>query len=50
VLDLAERSATLTPERVEELAELPTPLVGELQGEQATRRLLGMANHLAGRT
>jgi hypothetical protein len=28
VLELAERSVTLTQERVEELAELPTPLVG----------------------
>jgi uncharacterized RDD family membrane protein YckC len=50
VLDLAERSATLTPERLEELAELPTPLVGTLDGERASRRLLGIANHLAGRT
>jgi uncharacterized RDD family membrane protein YckC len=49
VLDLAERSATLTQERVEELAELPTPLVGTLHGERATQRLLGMANHIAGR-
>ena len=29
LLELAERSATLTQERVEELAELPTPLVGQ---------------------
>jgi uncharacterized RDD family membrane protein YckC len=49
VLDLAERSAALTRERLEELAELPTPLVGRLQGERAAARLLGMANYLAGR-
>jgi uncharacterized RDD family membrane protein YckC len=49
VLELAERAAALTRERLEELAELPTPLVGTLQGERAARRLLGMANYLAGR-
>ena len=49
LLELAERSATLTQERVEELAELPTPLVGRLHGEGAARRLLGIANHIAGR-
>jgi len=49
VLDLAERSASLTQERFEELAELPTPLVGPLQGEHAAKRLLGMANHIAGK-
>ena len=49
VLDLAERAAGLTKERVEELAALPTPLVGTLDGERAAARLLGMANYLAGR-
>ncbi len=49
VLDLAERSTTLTQERVEELAELPTPLVGQLHGERAAQRLIGIANHIAGR-
>jgi uncharacterized RDD family membrane protein YckC len=49
VLDLAERAASLTPERFQELAELPTPLVGSLDGERAAARLLGMANHIAGR-
>ncbi|HEV3011031.1 MAG TPA: RDD family protein [Burkholderiales bacterium] len=49
VLELAERSAGLTRERVEELAGLPTPLVGRLDGERAAARLLGMANYLAGR-
>jgi len=49
VLELAERSTTLTRERFAELAELPTPLVGQLDGERAAARLLGMANYLAGR-
>jgi len=49
VLDLAERSASLTPERLEELAELPGPLVGRATGAAAAARLIGMANHLAGR-
>jgi uncharacterized RDD family membrane protein YckC len=48
VLDLAERSAMLTRERLEELAELPTPLVGQLTGAQAAARLLGMANQIVG--
>jgi uncharacterized RDD family membrane protein YckC len=49
LLELAERSATLTPERFEELAALPQPLVGQLQGAPAAQRLLGMANYLAGK-
>jgi uncharacterized RDD family membrane protein YckC len=49
LLELAERSATLTRERVEELAELPTPLVANLDGTRAAARLLGMANYIAGR-
>ena len=49
VLDLAERSASLTQERFEELAELPTPLVGSLHGQYAAKRLLGIANHIAGK-
>ena len=49
LLELAERSATLTQERVEELAELPVPLVGRLHGRTAALRLLGIANHIAGR-
>ncbi|MGH8725511.1 MAG: RDD family protein, partial [Burkholderiales bacterium] len=49
VLELAERSASLTPERFEELAELPKPLVGRLERDHAAARLLGMANYLAGR-
>jgi uncharacterized RDD family membrane protein YckC len=49
VLELAERSASLTRERVEELAELPKPLVQPLRGGAAVARVLGMANYLAGR-
>jgi uncharacterized RDD family membrane protein YckC len=49
LLELAERSPTLTRERLEELAELPTPLVGKLDGGRAASRLLGMANYIAGR-
>ena len=49
VLELAERAQTLTAERFEELAALPGPLVGQLQGQQAAVRLLGMANYLAGK-
>jgi uncharacterized RDD family membrane protein YckC len=49
LLDLAERSQSLTQERFEELAELPQPLVGGLSGERAGTRLLGMASHIAGR-
>lgn len=49
VLELAERSASLTRERLEELAELPGPLVGRLDGARAAAHLIGMANYLLGR-
>jgi uncharacterized RDD family membrane protein YckC len=49
VLELAERAAGLTRERVEELSALPKPLVGGLDGARAAARLIGMANYLAGR-
>jgi len=49
VLELAERSAGLTRERVEELSALPKPLVGGLDGARAAARLIGIANYLAGR-
>lgn len=49
VLDLAERSASLTRERLEELAMLPAPLIGGVTGAAAAARLLAMASHLAGR-
>jgi hypothetical protein len=44
----AERSQQMTVERQTELAELLSPLTGS-HGENAVRRLLGMANHLLGR-
>jgi uncharacterized RDD family membrane protein YckC len=49
VLDLAERSSTFTRERFEELAELPTPLVGRAVRDAAATRMLGIANYLAGK-
>src|SRR5258706_13222524 len=49
VLELAERASTLTRERLEELAELPSPLVGSLDGSRAAARLIGMADYIAGR-
>ena len=49
VLELAERSSTFTRERFEELAELPTPLVGRAHGEAAATRMLSIANYLAGK-
>jgi hypothetical protein len=49
VLELAERSATFTRERFEELAELPTPLVGRAVRDAAANRILGIANYLAGK-
>jgi hypothetical protein len=49
LLELAERAPSLTRERLEELAELPRPLVGGLEGGRAAERLIGMANHIAGR-
>ncbi|HEX5092585.1 MAG TPA: RDD family protein [Burkholderiales bacterium] len=49
VLELAERSASLTPERLEELAELAAPITGTADGRASAARLLGLASHLAGR-
>jgi len=49
VLELAERSASFTRERFEELAELPTPLVGRAVRDAAATRMLGIANYLAGK-
>lgn len=48
LLDLAERAALLSPQRVEELAELARPLVGETRGDPA-ERVVRVANHLMGR-
>ncbi len=49
VLELAERSSSFTRERFEELAELPTPLVGRAVRDAAATRMLGIANYLAGK-
>ena len=48
LLDLAERAAVLAPARVEELADLARPLVGEARGDSA-EHVLRVANHLMGR-
>lgn len=50
VLDFAERSPSLTPERAEELAEIAAPLLSVgARHENAAERLVRMANHLIGR-
>jgi uncharacterized RDD family membrane protein YckC len=49
VLDFAERSARLTPERSAELAEIAASLTAGRTGEAATGRLVALANHLMGR-
>jgi hypothetical protein len=47
VLDFAERSPLLTPERSREIAALARPLSGGSAGGE-TERLLGVANYLSG--
>ena len=49
LLEFAERSASLTPERLEELATLPEPLVAGLDPARAAARLIGIANYVAGK-
>jgi hypothetical protein len=49
VLEYAERVATLTPQRAEELAAIAVRLTGTSDGAQARERLLRYANHLIGR-
>ncbi|HWA14647.1 MAG TPA: RDD family protein [Burkholderiales bacterium] len=49
ILDFAERSARLTPERSAEIAEIAQSLVGRRTGPEATGRLVAIANHLVGR-
>jgi uncharacterized RDD family membrane protein YckC len=49
VLDFAERSARLTPERSAEIAEIPALLTRGSTGDSATARLIAFANHLIGR-
>jgi uncharacterized RDD family membrane protein YckC len=48
VLDFAERSTVLTPERAAEIAQLAAALTGAPPGRE-TERLLQVANHLSGR-
>jgi uncharacterized RDD family membrane protein YckC len=48
VLDFAERSAALTPERAREIAELAVPVSGAPPGRE-TERLMEIANYLSGR-
>ena len=49
VLDFAERRRSWSADRAAELAELATPLVGELRGEQAVTRVAGIAAELVRR-
>lgn len=49
VVALAERVATLTPERAAELAEIPRALIGEARERAALAQMLQLANHLIGR-
>lgn len=49
VLDFAERSARLTPERSAELAQIAASLTAGRAGDAATGRLVALANHLIGR-
>lgn len=49
VLDFAERSPRLTPERSAELAEIAATLTAGRSGDAATGRLVALANHLIGR-
>lgn len=49
LLAFAERAASLTPARQEELAELLPHLAHSDTGPQGAARLLGLANHLIGR-
>jgi uncharacterized RDD family membrane protein YckC len=48
VLDFAERSASLTPERAQEIATLAGALAGASPGRES-ERLLEIANHVSGR-
>lgn len=49
VLDFAQRAGGLTPERAEELAQIPRSLTGGFAGAAAVACLIGIANHLMGR-
>lgn len=49
VLDFAERSNRITPERAAELAGLVSELTAPRSGAEAVARMIGIANHLVGR-
>jgi uncharacterized RDD family membrane protein YckC len=49
ILDFAARSGGLTRERAEELAQITRSLVDDAAPGEAAARLVGIANHLAGR-
>ena len=49
ILDFAARSTGLTPERAEELAEIPQTLTAGAPPGKAAPRLIGIANYLVGR-
>ena len=49
IIDFAARSTGLTPERAEELAQIPRSLIDGAPRGDAAARLVGIANHLLGR-
>jgi uncharacterized RDD family membrane protein YckC len=49
IIDFAARSTGLTPERAEELAQIPRALIDGAPAGAAAARLVGVANHLLGR-
>ncbi len=49
LLDFAERSGRITPERAAELAEIISPLAAGDTGKASVQHIVGIANHLAGR-
>jgi len=49
IIEFHRRTGQLTAARSQELAEIPTPLTGGLDPEQARRRLLRIGNFLLGR-
>jgi hypothetical protein len=49
IIDFAARSTGLTPERAEELAQIPRALIDGAPAGAAAARLVGIANHLLGR-
>jgi hypothetical protein len=49
LLDFAERSGRITPDRAAELAEIVSPLASGQNGTTAVDQIVGIANHLVGR-